>query len=238
MIDHHGTGEPFADNYIDSRTSAAGEIVYRIYKELLFRGKIPQSIRALRLIYAAIVSDCGSFKFSNTTPYTLSVAAELTAVINNSTDGGLDTSDISRLLFGHFTVREMTAKMIAIQNMRFFEDGRLGVVLFSSDILSENDLDENDIGNAVETPRCIDGVLVALAIRQTGERTYKISSRANGDIDCAAVCAQYGGGGHTRAAGCTVEASSPEEAISIAVGAFGKAVRDYIENTTEIEARI
>ena len=228
MIDHHSTGEPFADNLIDSNAAAAGEIVYRIYKELVFSGRIGTSTAVQRLVYAAISSDCGSFKFSNTTPHTHEIASELVAGINHSADGGADTAEIARLLFGRFTVREMTAKMIAIGNMRFYEDGRLGVVVFSKETLTENGLDENDIGNAVETPRCIDGVLVALAIRQTDARTYKISSRANAEIDCAAVCAQYGGGGHTRAAGCTVTAGSVEDAEKLAVASFGAAVREYV----------
>ena len=228
MIDHHSTGAPFADSLIDTKAAAAGEIVYRIYKELVFSGKIGTSTTVQRLLYAAISSDCGSFKFSNTTPHTHEIASELVAGINSSTDGGADTAEIARLLFGRFTVREMTAKMIAIQNLRFYEDGRLGVVVFSKETLDSNGLDENDIGNAVETPRCIDGVLVALSVRQTAERTYKISSRANAEIDCAAVCALYGGGGHTRAAGCTVTADTAADAEKLAVDAFGAAVRGYV----------
>ncbi len=238
MIDHHASGTPFADNLIKTDASAAGEIVYRIYKELVFRGSIRRNVRVMRLLYAAIVSDCGSFKYSNTTPYTHGIAAELVANINTANDGGLDTDAICHLLFGRFTVREMTAKMIAIKNMRLYEDGRLGVVVFSGETLTENGLTESDVGNAVETPRCIDGVLVALALRQTDERTYKVSSRANAEIDCAAVCARYGGGGHVRAAGCTIEADSPEDAEKIAVGAFGEAVEEYLRNTTVSEQRI
>ena len=238
MIDHHGSGEAFADNLIDSSASAAGEIIYRIYAQLLQDNAIVPNTRVLRLIYAAIISDSGSFKFSNTTAYTHGIAAELTAAINRSSDGGLSTSDICRLMFGRFTVREMTAKMLAIQNMRFYEDGRLALVVLSSDVLDANGLDESDIGGVIETPRCIDGVLVALSIRQTGGKTYKISSRANADIDCASVCALFGGGGHTRAAGCTVTADSPEDAEKIAVDAFGKALREYLTTAHETAQRI
>lgn len=238
MIDHHSTGTPYADNLIDTGASAAGEIVYGIYKELLFRGSIVRSVKILRLLYAAIVSDSGSFKYSNTTPHTHSIASELVAGINSAQDGGPSTDAICHLLFGRFTLREMTAKKIAIENLRLYEDGRLGVVLFTAETLADNGLDESDIGNAVETPRCIDGVLVALSIRQTGEQTYKISSRANAEIDCASVCARYGGGGHTRAAGCTVTADSPSDAEKLAVAEFSSAIREYLENTPQTEIRI
>lgn len=238
MIDHHGMGEPYADNLVVPDAAAAGEIVYDIYFEFLLRGKIHRSPRTMRFIYTAIVADTGSFKFSNTTPHTLAVASELCAGINTADDGGLDTSDLCRLLFGRFTEREMRAKMLAIQSMRLYEDGRLGVVTFPKSVLEENSLEEGDIGNAVDTPRCIDGVLVALSVKESAERTYRVSSRANVDVDCAAVCAMFGGGGHTRAAGCTIEADSIDEAVRIAVDAFGAAVREFVENNPESKARI
>lgn len=238
MIDHHGTGEPYADNLVVPEASAAGEIVYDIYRELLLRGKIHSDVRVMRFIYSAIVSDTGSFKFSNTTPRTLAAASELCAGINSAQDGGLDTADLCRLLFGRFTEREMKAKMLAIQNMRFYENGRLGLVLFTKATLDGNGLDDGDIGNAVDTPRCIDGVYVALSVRETGNKVYKISSRANVDVDCAAVCASFGGGGHTRAAGCSVEADSPEKAVEIAVEAFGEAVREYAARANNEKVKI
>jgi len=238
MIDHHGVGEAFADHLIDPTAAASGEIVYDLYRELLLTGKIRKNPRVLRMLYAAISADTGSFKFSNTTPHTLAVASEISAGILSANDGGLDTADICRLLFGRFTEREMKAKMVAISNMRLLENGKLGAVLFSKDILAENGLSEDDIGNAVDTPRCIDGVLVALAIRQVSEKGYRVSSRANGDIDCAAVCAKFGGGGHVRAAGCSLDADTPEDAFAVITEAFAVAVREYLASHPETKARI
>lgn len=132
----------------------------------------------------------------------------------------------------------MRAKLLAIQNMRFFENGRLGLVSFTKTMLDENSLDDGDIGSAVETPRCIDGVYVALSIRESGEGQYKVSSRANVAIDVSEVCARFGGGGHARAAGCTINASSADEAERIALDAFGGAVREYIRTAPETNVRI
>lgn len=230
MIDHHGVGEPFAENYIDSHASAAGEIVYDIYTCLKESGKIGSLPDAARKMYAAIVSDTGSFKFSNTTKKTHMAAAELVDEINSAEDGGMDSSDVCRSLFGQRTLKELTAQMLAIQNLRMYNDGHLGAVLFTQSMLEESGLSENDIGNVVDTPRGVEGVLVGISLRQLSDdrRLYKVSSRANAEIDCAAVCAVYGGGGHTRAAGCTIEADSPEKALDIAVKAFGEAVEKYI----------
>ncbi|MBE6542022.1 MAG: hypothetical protein E7672_06200, partial [Ruminococcaceae bacterium] len=101
--------------------------------------------------------------------------------------------------------------------------------IFTQDMLAEAGLTEEEIGNVVDTPRGVEGVLVGISLRQlSSDRTqYKVSSRANADIDCAAVCAEFGGGGHTRAAGCTIAANSPEEALSMMADAFGKAVQNY-----------
>ncbi len=229
MIDHHGIGEPYAKNYIDSSASAAGEIVFDIYTELKKRGKIPPIPEAARKMYAAIVSDTGSFKFSNTTKKTHIAASELLAEINSANDGGMDTSDVCRSLFGQRTMKELTAQMLAIQSLRFYEDGALGAVVFTQKMLADAGLTEEEIGNVVDTPRGVEGVLVGISLRQlsSDERVYKVSSRANAEIDCASVCAEYGGGGHVRAAGCTVEAESAEEALAIMAEAFGKAVREF-----------
>lgn len=221
MIDHHGTGEPFAPHLIDDHASACGEIVYDIYCELSASGHFETHPEAARRIYAAIVSDTGSFKFSNTTTKTHLIAAGLVDVINAAADGGMDTAAVCRSLFGQRTLREMRAQALAITNLMLFCDGRLGVVLFTAEILSAAGLTEEDIGNAVDTPRSLEGVQIGLSIRQLGDSAqYKISSRANGDYDCAAVCAAFGGGGHTRAAGCTIEAASPAEAVATVVAAF------------------
>ena len=227
MLDHHGMGEPFAPHYVDPTASAAGEIVYELYGILRERGKVGVLPEAFRRIYAAIVSDTGSFKFSNTTPHTHIIASELVDGINSADDGGMDTADVCRSLFGQRTLKELTAQMLAIQNLRFYEDGKLGAVIFTQQMLADAGLTEEEIGNVVDTPRGVEGVLVGISLRQLAAdpMSYKVSSRANAEIDCAAVCANFGGGGHVRAAGCTITAETPEEALAMMAEAFGEAVR-------------
>lgn len=230
MIDHHGMGEPFAPNYIDHTSAAAGEIVFELYKILRENGKVGSLPDAARRMYAAIVSDTGSFKQANTTPKTHLVAAELVDEINNANDGGADTTEVARSLFGQRTLKELTAQMLSIQNLRFFEDGRLGAVVFTREMLLSAGLTDEDIGTVVETPRGVEGVLVGISLKQAADdlTKYRVSSRANADVNCAEVCAQFGGGGHVRAAGCTIEASTPDEALEIAARAFGEGIRKYL----------
>ncbi|MBR5444768.1 MAG: bifunctional oligoribonuclease/PAP phosphatase NrnA [Clostridia bacterium] len=229
MIDHHGVGTHFAPWYVDADASATGEILYDIYATMAARGHYTAHPDAARRLYAAMVSDTGSFKFSNTTPKTHLIAADLVNIINTAEDGGMDTSDVCRSLFGQRTLKELTAQMLAIQNLHFYEEGSLGVVVFTQQMLADAGLTEEEIGNVVDTPRGVEGVLVGLSIRQTAAdpRQYKISSRANVECDVSAVCASFGGGGHVRAAGCTIEADSVEEAEAMVIGAFAEAVRNY-----------
>lgn len=231
MIDHHGVGTPFAPYLLDATASATGELLYDLYMTLAARGVFATLPDAARRMYAAIVSDTGSFKFSNTTPKTHLIAADLVNIINTAEDEGMDTADLCRSLFGQRTRKELTAQMLAIQNLHFYEDGALGVVTFTQQMLTDAGLTEEEIGNVVDTPRGVEGVLVGLSIRQTAAdlRAYKVSSRANVECDVSAVCASFGGGGHVRAAGCTIEADSMEEAEKIVIEAFCQAVRDYQE---------
>lgn len=232
MIDHHGMGEAFAKNYIDPEASAAGEIMYTIYRTLREKGIIESDPEAARRIYAAIVSDTGSFKFSNTRPATHLAAASLVEEINHAADGGMDTADVCRSLFGQRTLKELTAQMLAIQNLRFYENGRLGAVLFTQQMLADAGLTEEEIGNVVDTPRGVEGVQIGISLRQLAAdpTQYKVSSRANTEIDCAAVCAMFGGGGHVRAAGCTITADDPEEALARMAEAFGAAIREKVKD--------
>lgn len=229
MLDHHGVGTRFAPWLVDETASACGEILYDVYATLAARGVYTVHPEAARRIYAAIVSDTGSFKFSNTTPKTHMIAADLVNVINTAEDGGMDTADVCRSLFGQRTLKELTAQMLAIQSLHFYGDGALGVVVFTQQMLADAGLTEEEIGNVVDTPRGVEGVLVGLSLRQTAAdpRLYKVSSRANVECDVSAVCASFGGGGHVRAAGCTIEADSAEEAEAMVVSAFLAAVEDY-----------
>ncbi len=230
MIDHHGVGTHFAPWLVDETASATGEVLYDLYATLASRGLFDTCPEAARRMYAAIVSDTGSFKFSNTTPKTHLIAADLVNIINNANDGGMEPTDVCRSLFGQRTLKELTAQMLAIQNLHFYEEGALGVVTFTQQMLADAGLTEEEIGNVVETPRGVEGVLVGLSIRQTtaDPRQYKVSSRANVECDVAAVCASFGGGGHVRAAGCTVEGDSAAEVEALVTDAFRQAVRAYL----------
>ena len=228
MSDHHGRGAPFAPFCIDPDASAAGEILFRLYRILREEGRIPELPDAARLLYCAVVGDTGGFQFSNTTPATHETAAFLLEELNRdaAVTGKPDTADLCRRLLATRSLNDLRARALAVRNLRLYKGGRLAAVLFTTDMLREEGLSEEDLGGAVDVPRSVDGAAVALTLRQNpaDPRKFRLSSRANEDVDCAAVCALFGGGGHKRAAGATVEADTPEEAFAAAVEAFSAIV--------------
>ena len=229
MIDHHGRGEPFAPCLVDPEAAAAGEILFRLYGILCGRGTVIALPEAARFFYCALVGDTGGFQFSNTTPAVHRAAAAMLEEM--SADEGKpeipDAAELCRRLLAERSMRDLRAESLTIRNLRLYEEGKLAAVLFTRDMLRAEDLEERDIGGAVDVPRSLEGVRIALTLRQSADdpKQFRLSSRANADLDCASVCAGFGGGGHRRAAGCTISADSPEEALALAVSAFSPLVR-------------
>ncbi len=223
MIDHHASGEAFAPHLTVPSASAAGEVVYDIYEELALRGLVAQGgADVARSLYAAISSDTGSFKYSNTTPKTFRIAAALSERINGADDGGLATWDISRLLHDTVTEKDLRINAFVADRIKLFKDGSLSACLITADDMKALGAEDRDMGGAIDVARSLAGVEAAVTVRQSASdpNEFKISARANADVDVAAVCASLGGGGHRRAAGATIHAASPEEAFSEAVRAF------------------
>jgi phosphoesterase RecJ-like protein len=225
-IDHHGTGEIFCPAFVDPAASAAGEILFDLYRMWQETGRIQANADIARLLYTAIVSDTGSFKYSNTTKKTMLAAAELIGEIQSATDGGDDIPMLCHRLFECRTLTELRAQRAGIDALRLEHEGELGIVLFTQAMLHDNGLTMEDIANVIGLPRTVDGVKIALAIKQSPDdpTTWRISSRANVDVDVSAVCATFGGGGHKRAAGCSIVAPDAETAAAIAIEAFGEAL--------------
>ncbi len=233
MIDHHVAGEPFAPYLVDSCAPASGEIVWRLCRLLRDEGTLPIIPDAARRCYAAVVSDTGSFKFANVTPNTHIAAAEMLKIINDDAaagaendERGMSTEQICRSLFSKRTMKDLILQLTAIRNLTLYADGKLGAVMLSAADLTEAGLEEGDTGAAVEIPRSLDGVEIAIAVKQslTEPKKFKISSRSNGEADVSSVCAALGGGGHVKAAGCSIIADSAEEAMEAAVEAFSAAI--------------
>ena len=215
MIDHHAQGTVYADNYIETNAAATAEIIFKIAKELKKRGAIDSIPRNVcEFIYAGISSDTGGFRFANTTPQTHIIAAELLML-------GVDASQINHALYSSKNIKQIKAEGEASRRMNVYDEGRIAVVSMPYSVKCSFGLKDESLETVIDIPRSLAGVLVAVAIRQsTEENVFRVSMRSVGDIDVSLVCSRFGGGGHKRAAGCTLTACGIEEAEKIVVNAI------------------
>jgi len=215
MIDHHEMGEPYADHLICPDAAACGEIIFDL---LAASGKeVPES--CARLLYAAISADTGGFRYSNVTKETHLRAAALV-------ESGIDVAEISHQLFGIKSLAVLRAERLGFEKLRLFEGGKIGIAAISFEDKKFNKLQDEHLSTMVDMVRSVEGVEIAVAIRQpTQERSFRVSMRANIDFDVAAVCATFGGGGHRRAAGATLVAKDTDEAERLVLNAILNSMR-------------
>jgi len=225
MIDHHVAGTTFAPNYVRAYAAATGEIIYDIAEELIRSGKISSLPEALwRNLYAAISSDTGAFRYHNTTARTHEIAARLFTY-------GVPAADINRRLFENKTPAQVRAHRLAFDKLQLCFDGKIGMIVITKKDKHEMTVTDADFSDIVNVARGVCGVLVGVTLRQSENEggEWSVSLRANEDIDCAALCATFGGGGHKRAAGCTVKAENEDRAREIIIAEIEKEILKYEE---------
>ena len=203
-IDHHKTNTRFADYlYLDSDAAATAEIIYSLLLEMDI--KITRDIATC--IYEGIYTDTGSFKYSNTTSNTLKTAADL---LNYGVNPSLISDNME--LKSRSQV-EMLRKVL--ETLTFLKDGKIAYIEIPLELYDHNV--ETDA--FISYPRYVEGVEIALLFKQVEENLTRVSFRSK-DIDVAKIALSFGGGGHKKAAGCSVYAplKEAEKVILEAVG--------------------
>lgn len=194
MIDHHERGTRYADGWVMG-CAATGEMIY----DLIADSGEDMSPKCSELLYAAISSDTGGFRYSNTTPGTHLRAAVLL-------ECGIDAARINHLLLEVKSQKLLTAEAEGFKHLHIYEDGKVAVLVFPYECKRDLELAEEHLETLVDVARRVAGVEIAAAIRQpSAESVFRLSMRASVDFDVSAVCATFGGGGHPRAAGATLE---------------------------------
>ena len=192
-IDHHISNEAFADdNYIFPQASSASELVF----ELLDETRISKEIA--ECLYTGIIHDTGVFQYSCTSAKTMKVGGLLM-------DMGIDYPRIVDETFYTKTYVQNQLLGQALINSRLYLDGRVILTTLSCremEALHGGPADTNGVVNQI---RITKGTLVAVFLYENGDGTYKGSLRVNSEIDVAKVAAAFGGGGHVKAAGFTIE---------------------------------
>lgn len=190
-IDHHKSNMKFAGiNYVSPGKAATAEIIYELIKKL---GCEIDMVTA-SAIYVGLVTDTGGFRFSNTTPQSHIIAAELLKT-------GIDVSAMSKIIFDEMSLSKLKLIARAIDSIEMFLDDRLAIMSLNEvDIRQTGSLPE-DFSEIVNFGRNIRGVEVAVLIRTTEKDKSKVSIRTNKFFDASDFAAIFAGGGHARAAG-------------------------------------
>jgi len=202
-LDHHDVNTlPCGKLFVEEIASSAGETMYFAILEMeKISGKKLIDKNTACALFAAVASDSGNFKFSNTRGRTMNAAGALIEL-------GADNAEISRKLFDIKSFGTFKAEARCTQNVQFFEGGKIAVSFVSRRELFENGIDETELDTCVQLLRMIEGVEVAVfAKEKTGDdgvEKYRLSMRSNEYVDVANICAAFDGGGHKKAAGCTV----------------------------------
>lgn len=188
-IDHHISNMRFADYwYIDSKAAATGEIIF----DLMTMEKAVIDHDAAVCLYTAIATDCGFFRYANTSADTLRRAADLIEygarphVISEH----LDTQPLSNLMF---TIK-------ALETLELFCNGKIAAIT----VLQQDEHSQENTEGLINYPRNIEGVEIAIMFKFINPTTARISFRSK-RVDVSKLALSFGGGGHARAAGCTVD---------------------------------
>ena len=208
-IDHHRVNTPFSDNLTLPDASSAGEALYAVLKELIDMGKVSLSERIAYPMYAAISSDTGGFIFSSASADTYRLAAELI-------ETGIDFADINHRLFHSKTKEQLSAEGFISSNIKTDADGRIAYAVLSKETREALGLSSAHFETAIDVVRSVLFAEIAIFLRETDEGTVKASLRSTG-FNVAEIAAEFGGGGHVRAAGCSIPVRSAEEGAEILV---------------------
>lgn len=193
-IDHHKTNTQFADYlYLDSDAAATAEIIYSLLKEM----KIGLTTDIATCIYEGIYTDTGSFKYSNTTSNTLKTAADL---LNYGVNPSLISDNME--LKSRSQV-EMLRKVL--ETLTFLQEGRIAYIEIAPELYDHN----VDTDAFISYPRYVEGVEIAVLFKQVEDNLTRVSFRSK-EFDVAKIALSFGGGGHKKAAGCSIYAPLQE----------------------------
>lgn len=191
-IDHHISHRAFAKRlYLDGTAAAACECIY----DILFKMQLQLNDTMVAALYTGIATDTGCFKFSNTTPKTHVIAAELMS-------RNLDFAEINRVMFDTKSRGRMEIEKKALGKVKLYFDNRCAFMAVTDKMKLDSGCTDADLEGITAIPRSIEGVLIGVTLRQKGKLLWKVSMRSYPPYDVSAICGKMNGGGHKFAAGC------------------------------------
>ncbi len=194
-IDHHSTTALFgAINWIDSTASAVGEMIYNLCKATGVR--VTKEIA--ECVYTALLTDTGSFHYSNTTERTFKIASELVRT-------GVKPAKTAEAIFGSYQWPKIELLSLVLATAKRDETGHIAWMEQSLEMQEQTRASEEDADGFVNYPLSVGEVEATALFKECSPGVYRTSLRSKGDVNVAKVAEQFGGGGHRNAAGCTLQ---------------------------------
>jgi phosphoesterase RecJ-like protein len=199
-IDHHSTTELFGSvNWIDSTAAAVGEMIYNLAKAI--GARITPELASC--VYAALLTDTGSFHFSNTTERTFKIASELVK-------HGAQPAKLSQAIFYSYPYAKVRLVGEVLSTLKRDDSGRIAWIRMSKEAMEATGATEDDSDGIINYPLTVGEVEAVAFFRELSESTFRISLRSKNRVNVARVAELFGGGGHCNAAGFTVSANFEE----------------------------
>jgi phosphoesterase RecJ-like protein len=197
-IDHHVSPGSLPDGprLVAPEAAATAELVFDFATALSW----PLPPEAARALYVGLLTDTGGFRFANTTPRALQIAGALL-------ERGVDPESIYASVYASAPEGRVRLMAEVLETLVVEPDVGLAWVTVPPDALQRHGATADDLDGIVEYPRSIAGVRLALLFRQIANGRIKVSFRSMGDVDVADLAHRFGGGGHKRAAGASLEGS-------------------------------
>ena len=199
-IDHHSTTALFGSiNWIDSTASAVGEMIYNLCKATGVR----VTKEMAECVYTALITDTGSFHYSNTTERTFKVASELVRT-------GVKPAKTAECVFASYPWSRIQLMGAVLSTAKRDASGRVACMRQTMEMQKSADASDEDADGFVNYPLTVGEVEAVALLKECTPGVYRTSLRSKGDVNVARVAEMFGGGGHRNAAGCTLEGAWEE----------------------------
>jgi phosphoesterase RecJ-like protein len=205
-IDHHITNTRFGNlNFIDTSACATAEIIYNLLIEMA----LPISNSAIATsIYTGILTDTGSFRFSNTNQSAFAICEKMV-------EAGVDPYNVAQHVYGRYSLGRIKLLNMALESIEISDNGKMSMMILTKGMLDETGTRPEDIDGLINYAKSIENVKVAVLIHELSNgkgisekpENYHVSLRSDGTVDVATIASSFGGGGHNRAAGFGIEST-------------------------------
>lgn len=209
-IDHHISNVFFGNmNFVNPEASSTSELVYELAK-----GFVSLNKNSAQCLYMGILSDTGGFRHTNTSAYTMQIISELMQY-------QFDFSKIYNNIFNTHTLKETKFMGKALDKLKLYNQNKVAISYLTLEEIAEFNGSSDDLGSIVEYLKNIENIDVAVFLYSKGRNEIKVSMRSEKNINVSEICTLFGGGGHKKAAGCTLF-TNMNEALNIIINTLNK----------------